>query len=102
MWDSMVWSLLEQHAKEERDSGYNLSFVNWSLGDIIGRLAPFPRQLEGSVNFTTADRPTLLIDLKNIPDDPILGQPYTILDVYVESWAALEFERGRSALLFGN
>jgi hypothetical protein len=102
MWDSMVWSLLEQHAKEERDSGYNLSFVNWSLGDILGRFAPFPRQLEGSVNFTTADRPTLLIDLTNIPDDPALGQPYTVLDVYVESWAALEFERGRSALLFGN
>lgn len=102
MWDSMVWSLLEQHAKEERDSGYNLSFINWGLGDIVGRIAPFPRQLEGSVNFTTADRPTLLIDLKNIPDDPVLKQPYTVLDVYVESWAALEFERGRSALLFGN
>lgn len=102
MWDSLVWSLLEQHAKEERDSGYNLSFINWTLGDIVGRLPPFPRQVEGSVNFTTADRPTLLIDLKNIPDDPILRQPYTVLDVYVESWAALEFERGRSALLFGN
>jgi hypothetical protein len=24
------------------------------------------------------------------------------LDVYIETWAALEFEKGRSALLFGN
>lgn len=102
MWDSLVWSLLEQHAKEERDSGYNLSFINWTLGDIVGRLPPFPRQIEGSVNFTTADRPTLLIDLANIPDDPVLKQPYTVLDTYVETWAALDFENGRSALLFGN
>lgn len=102
MWDSMVWSLLEQHAKEERDSGYNLSFMNWTLGDIDGRVAPFPRQLEGTINFTSADRPTLLIDLSNIPADPITGQPSSLLDVYIETWAALEFERGRSALLFGN
>jgi hypothetical protein len=53
--------------------------------------------LEGSINFTTADRPTLLITLAALP-----GTPNTFLDVYVETWAALEFEKGRSALLFGN
>jgi hypothetical protein len=96
-WDSLVWHELVQHAKEERDSGYNLSFMNWSLGDIVGRTAPFARQLEGSINFTTADRPTLLITLTELP-----GSPNTFLDVYIETWAALEFEKGRSALLFGN
>ena len=96
-WDSLVWHELVQHAKEERDSGYNLSFMNWALGDIVGRVAPFARQLEGSINFTTADRPTLLITLTALP-----GSPNTFLDVYIETWAALEFEKGRSALLFGN
>jgi hypothetical protein len=96
-WDSLVWHELVQHAKEERDSGYNISFMNWSLGDIVGRIAPFARQLEGSINFTTADRPTLLITLAALP-----GSPNTYLDVYIETWAALEFEKGRSALLFGN
>jgi hypothetical protein len=101
-WDSLVWSLLEQHAKEERDSGYNLSFMNWTLGDINGRFAPFPRQLDGTLNFTSADRPTLLIDLSLIPIDPVTKNPNSTLDVYIEGWAALEFERGRSAMLFGN
>ena len=96
-WDSLIWHELVQHAKEERDSGYNISFMNWSLGDIVGRIAPFARQLEGSINFTTADRPTLLITLVALP-----GSPNTYLDVYIETWAALEFEKGRSALLFGN
>jgi hypothetical protein len=96
-WSSLVWHELVQHAKEERDSGYSLSFMNWSLGDLVGRNAPFARQLEGSINFTTADRPTLLITLAALP-----GTPNTFLDVYVETWAALEFEEGRSALLFGN
>ena len=96
-WSSLVWHELVQHAKEERDSGYTISFMNWALGDIVGRTAPFARQLEGSINFTTADRPTLLITLVALP-----GSPNTYLDVYIETWAALEFEKGRSALLFGN
>ena len=102
MWDSLVWQTLAQHAKEERDSGYNLSFMNWALGDINGRFAPFPRQLEGSVNFTTADRPTLLIDLKDIPADPVTKGQNATLEVYIETWAALIFEKARAAMLFGN
>lgn len=95
-WSPLVWRILEQHAKEERDSGYNLSFMNWTLGDIRGRYAPFPRQIEGTLNWTSAVRPTLLIDLKDVVN------PNTFLDVYIETWAALEFEGGRASLLFGN
>jgi len=101
-WDSSVWHTLECHAKEERDPGYNLSYMNWTLGDTIGRDPAVPRQLEGSINFTTAHKPTLLIDLTAIPNDPVTGNPNTTLDVYVEGWAAMEFEKGRSAILFGN
>ena len=96
-WDSLIWHDLAQHAKEERDSGYDLSFMNWTLGDVVGRQAPFARQLDGTINFTSADRPTLLINLSGQPNTQ-----NTRLDVYVETWAALEFENGRSALLFGN
>ncbi len=95
-WTPLVWRYLEQHAKEERDSGYNLSFMNWTLGDIRGRFAPYPRQLEGTLNWTSAIRPTLLIDLKDI----VLQNSF--LDVYIEGWAALEFEKGRASMLFGN
>jgi hypothetical protein len=95
-WTPLVWRYLEQHAKEERDSGYNLSFMNWTLGDIRGRIAPFPRQLEGTLNWTSAIRPTLLIDLKDI----VLQNSF--LDVYIQGWAALEFEDGRASMLFGN
>lgn len=95
-WPPLVWRFLEQHAKEERDSGYNLSFMNWTLGDIRGRIAPFPRQLDGTLNWTSAVRPNLLIDLRDVTAQN------TFLDVYIETWAALEFEGGRAALLFGN
>lgn len=102
LWDSLVWQELEQHAKEERDSGDTISFVNWTLGDIQGRRAPFARQPEGSVNFSTADRPTLLIDLAQIQNDPLTGSPNTQLNVYIDSWAAQQFEKGRTFLVFGN
>lgn len=100
-WDPLVLSWLEQHAKEERYSGYDgLFFFNWTLGDQLDRRAPFPRQLDGSINFTTAEKPTLLLQLSQAAAAQSGG--FTYLDVYMEAWAALEIEGGRSSLLFGN
>jgi hypothetical protein len=101
-WDSLVWKDIVQHAKEERDSGEDLAFINWTLGDVKGHEFNEPRQIEGSVNFTTADRPTLQITLANIPIDPVLNGVNTRLDVWVDSWASMIFENERGALLFGN
>jgi hypothetical protein len=101
-YDKGVWNQIVQHAKEERHSGYNFVFLNWTLGDLIGPRPLQQKQLDGSINFTTADKPTLLITLAAIPNDPIMGSPNSSLDVYVEGWAALEFEKGRASLLFGN
>lgn len=98
-YDQSIWNQIVQHAKEERHSGYNFAFINWTLGDLISK---YSRQLEGSINFTTADKPTLLITLAAVPNDPVTGSQNTSLDVYVEGWAALEFEKGRASLLFGN
>jgi hypothetical protein len=57
---------------------------------------------EGTVNFTTADRPTLHINLRNVFPVAVLGQRKTEFRVFTEGWAIYEIERGRGRLMFAN
>jgi hypothetical protein len=52
----------------------------------------------GTVNFSTASRPTLTVDLKNVI--PFCGQRLTYLQVCGESWAIYEVRDGRGRLIF--
>ena len=99
LWTSLVWKDLENHAKEERDSGMNLATMNFGLGDKKGTRAPTAsRQPEGTINMTTADRPTLFLELTDI----VSGQKRSELRVIVETWAVFLAETNRGTLLFAN
>jgi hypothetical protein len=98
----LVWNRLQVLAKEDRDPGQGLGFMSWDLGDLRGRRAPFARQPEGSVNFTSADRPTFLIDLAGIPVDPVTGQQGTEFRAVIDTWAVFQTENGRGGLKYGN
>ena len=76
--------------------------MNWSLGDQYGTIYPSKKQPEGTVNFTTADRPTLYIELNNINPNPIRHQRMSEMRVFTEGWAVYEFKEGRGRLLFTN
>lgn len=95
-----VWRDLTNSAKEELDTDTELATMNWGLGAIAPLRYPGWRgRPTGSVNFTTADRPTLQILLLAPPD----GDPRTELRVIVESWAAFETDgAGRAELLSMN
>ena len=95
-----VWNLLEHHAKEDRDPGYGIGEMSWDLGDL--RITPWDRQPEGTINFTTADRPTIYTSLSAVPNDTILGGPSTELTVIVDAWALYSIEKDRGYLKYGN
>jgi hypothetical protein len=76
--------------------------MNWDLGDIRGRRAPWDRQPEGTVNFTTADRPTLYTSLSAVENDSLLDAPSTEMTVVVDSWALYTIENDRGVLKYGN
>ncbi len=97
-----IWNVLTHLAKEDRDPGAGIGEMNWDLGDIRGRRAPWDRQPEGTVNFTTADRPTLYTSLTLVEDDTILKKPSTEITVVVDSWALYEIEKDRGFLKYGN
>ncbi len=96
LFGPLVWDKLVKHAKEERDSGLPFAIMNWTVGDVRSRRQPFARQPEGSVNFTTADRPTLYIELNDT-----VGKN-TVLHSIVETWACMVTEDYRATLWFGN
>jgi hypothetical protein len=91
--DSIVWRDITNFAKEESDSGLEIGTMNWSFGAIAPKR--FTESLgQGSVNFTTADKPTLYIDLAR----PGLT-PSTELFVIVEGLCEFRTDKGRAELL---
>jgi hypothetical protein len=98
LFSPLIWRSLVSLAKEERDSGLPFAIMNWTVGDVRSRRQPFARQPEGSVNFTTADRPTLYIELNDI----VVGSKNSVLHSIVETWACMVTENYRATLWFGN
>ena len=98
LFSPLVWNKLVVHAKEERDPGLPFAFMNWTVGDVRSRRQPFPRQPDGTINMSTADRPTLYIELEDI----LVGPKQTVLYSIVETWGCMVLENFRATLWFGN
>ena len=101
-WTPQVWQDVVSYAKDTRDPGRFQSEIRWSLGSQYERDTPVARQLEGAVNFSTADRPTVLLNLLNVLHNPVTSQRKTYLQICTEQWAVMEFTGGRCRLLFAN
>ena len=89
-----IWRDVVNYAKEDTDSGLELYTMNWTLGNT-------PRGRDelvtatGAVNFTTADKPTILIDFVNP------GLVYTVeITVIQEGWAQFQTDGKGGAELF--
>ena len=76
--------------------------MNWSTGEKYGVLYPAARQPEGTVNFTTADKPTLLITLANVESNLFLAQRKTEMRCFTEGWNAYLVKEGRGKLAFAS
>ena len=97
----LVWGLLSGLANDERvTEASGISSMNWSTGAKMGTLYPAPRQPEGTVNFTTADRPTLLIELANVPRTVTIGQRKVDMRACTEGWCVYQVRDGRGKLQF--
>lgn len=97
-----VWRDVVAHAKLDLDPGTELGVFDWTRGWTYADALSISRenvkriQPEGSLNFTTADRPTLSFDLA------ATSPAETELRVIVLGWAQMEIEGGRAGLLAAN
>jgi hypothetical protein len=101
-YEPLVWQSIEQLVKDEKASGLGIGSMRWSSGEQYGTIYPAPRQPEGTVNFTTADRPTLHLELANININSMLAQRKSEFRVFTEGWAIYDVREGRGRLLFAN
>jgi hypothetical protein len=98
----LVWDKLCQLAKDERASGKGIGEMKFNLGEMYGTIYPAPRQPEGTINMSTAYRPTLYIELANVDTNPYLAQRRSEFRVFTEGWATYDIREGRGRLLFAN
>jgi len=98
LFSPLIWNVIAQHAKEDRYSGSGLGVMNWDLGEQRGKNPPFIRNPEGSINFSTADRPILYIELQQIAG----SNRDTEMRLIVDTWAIYESEEGRGNLKYAN
>jgi hypothetical protein len=93
----LVWRDITNHAKEDLDTGNEIATMNWGLGAIApSRFPGANSQPTGTINMTTADRPTFYIDLAN----PQSITPNTQLTVLTEGWAVFQTDGEGRAELF--
>jgi len=100
--EPFLWQQINQLVKDEKASGLNISEMKWSLGELYGTVYPAPRQPEGTVNFTTADRPMAYLELANISSNPFLAQRRSEFRLFTEGWGVYDVREGRGRLLFAN
>jgi hypothetical protein len=100
--EPFLWNPICQLTKDEKASGKQIGEMKWSTGAQYGTIYPAPRQPEGTVNLTTADRPTLYLELANILSNPTLAQRKSEFRVFTEGWNVYEVKEGRGRLLFAN
>lgn len=93
-WQPSVWRDVTNFAKERVDSRLEIYTMNWGIGWTSPQKYK-GRQADGTLNFTTADRPTLYMNL--------VEGAATELRVVVNSWGSfLTDGRGRAEVLSYN
>lgn len=102
LYEPMVWNQINSLCKEERGNGLHIGTMNWSTGEKYGTVYPASRQPEGTVNFTTADRPTLYIELANINSNIVLAQRKAEMRLFTEGWNVYVMKEGRGKVMFAS
>jgi len=98
-WDASVWRDVTSFAKEDIDSQIEINTMNWGLG-YTGK----ERAVDGTINMTTADRPTLTLGLLVPTTVNTAANSYmTEVRVFTEGWTSFQTDgKGRAELLSFN
>ena len=102
LYEPAVWNQMNTHCKDEKANGMYIGSMNWSTGEKYGTVYPAPRQPEGTVNFTSADRPTLYIELANINSNAVLAQRKAEMRLFTEGWNVYVVKEGRGKVIFAS
>lgn len=98
----VLWSSIVADAKNERSVSRSMNYLNWTLGYQSQASSPAYKEPMGSINFSTANKPTLSLVPIDTALDPVLNQKQTEIICLAESWGLYVIQDGRGSLAFAN
>lgn len=99
--DSNLWEHISPFTKCEKNPGIPVSWLSFTVGPHYGYKAPEMRKPSGTVNMTSADRPTLWLDIMDtLPSST--GQKRVTMRCISIGWGMYDIQDQRGAMLFGN
>ena len=100
-WDNLLWERISPFTKCEKNPGIPVSLLSFTTGPQFGNKAPEIRRPSGTVNFTSADKPTLWLDIVDtLPAST--GQKRVTMRATSIGWGIYDIQEQRGAMLFGN
>jgi len=100
-WPAVLWDNISPFTKCEKNPGIPVSWISFTIGPQYGYKAPELRRPSGTVNMTTADRPTLWLDIiDTLPSSS--GQKRVTMRCISIGWGIYDIQAQRGSLLFGN
>ena len=95
------WEHISPFTKAEKCPGLPISLISFTIGPQYGNKAPEQRRPSGAVNMSSADKPTLWMDIiDTLPTS--LGQKRVCMRVISIGWGVYSIEAQRGTLMFGN
>lgn len=101
-WDSSVWQGISPWAKSEKSPGIPISWISFCVGPTYGYRAPERRKPSGSLNFSSADRPTLYMNIQDTLPSNTTQQKRVTMRAITVGWGVYLVQDARGTLVYGN
>jgi hypothetical protein len=101
-WGLDVWQQLSPLVKCEKCPGIPISWISFSVGPSYGFRAPEKRKPSGTLNFSSADKPTLWMDIQDTLPSSMNGQKKVCMRSISVGWGVYSVEDQRGSLRFAN
>jgi len=101
-WDSTIWQGLSPLYKCEKCPGIPVSWISFTVGPSYGYRAPEKRKPSGTLNFSSADRPTLWMSLNDTLPSTSRQQKRVTMRVITVGWGVYDVKENRGTLAFAN
>ena len=100
-WDTALWNNISPWVKCDKNSGIPVAWISFSVGPQYSSTASEKREPGGTINFTSADKPTLWLDIQDtLPAS--FGQKRVTMRCVTAGWGVYLIEDNRGGMLFGN
>jgi hypothetical protein len=100
-WGPTIWQNMSPYTKSEKTPGIPISWISFTYGPSYGYRAPERRKPSGTLNFTSADRPTLWLNLTDTLAASTGKKRVTFRAITV-GWGLYDIKEQRGTLVFGN